>query len=281
MDECALEQTLADKLTAIQESIERSETNLRNHIDLKIQSLSQDIVKNERRIEDVSTTADEAKNSAIVNCNKINLLTERVGKLETEKGELEGKVTALTQRESTQLVRINVMQKRLEDQTNRNSRNSLIIRGVPETDDESWDDTRENLCAALAPVVGKDPSEISKMIERVHRGKARQNQNNDGETPRAIHCRFFDWNDSEYIKLHTIKNSRRSNIFVEQHYGPDTTYRRNLAKAERKKLKDENVIVSGHVKYPAKLFVKYEATERHYSFHSDFSNHDVPLPAQR
>ena len=105
-------------------------------------------------------------------------------------------------------------------------------------------------------------------------------RNNEGEVARAIHCRFFDWNDSEFIKLQTIKNSRRSNIFVEQHYGPDTTYRRNLAKAERKKLKDENAIFSGHVKYPAKLFVKYAATDRNYSLHSDFSDHDVPLPTR-
>ena len=280
MDESTLDQTLADKLTAIQESIERSESNVRNHIDLKIQSLSQDIAKNQKLIADVTNTADEAKYLANVNSDEIKLLTERVGNLETEKGELEDKVTALTQRESTQLVRINVMQKRLEDQTNRNSRTSLIIRGVPETDDESWDDTRHNLCTALAPIVGKEPNEISDMIERVHRGKARQNQNNNGEVARAIHCRFFDWNDSELIKLQAIKSSRRSNIFVEQYYGPNTTYRRNLAKAERKKLKEENVIFSGHVKYPAKLFVKYAATDRQYSFHSDFSNEDVPLPTR-
>ena len=283
-DENLLDQTIVDKLNAIQRSIELSETNLRNHIDQKIQSLSADISNNEKRIDTVSITAERASTLANENYDGIQQLNERVGKLETEKNELVQKINDMTKRESTQLVRINIMQKRLEDQTCRNSRNSLMIRGIPETDNETWDNTRVNLCNALAPVVGKDADDINKMIERVHRGKARQNQNNEnnGETPgRTIHCRFYDWNDSEFVKQQAIKNGRGHNIFIEQRYGPDTTYRQNLAKAERKKLKADKVIVSGYVKYPAKLFVKYEATQRHYSFHSDFSNHDVPLlPAE-
>ena len=143
--------------------------------------------------------------------------------------------------------------------------------------------TRHNLCQALAPVLEKDPDDINNMIERVHRGRARPNQNgetDDDNKCRIIHCCFFDWNDSEFIKTMAIKNGRNSNIYVEQRYGPDTTYRRNLAKEQRKKLKADNTIVGGFVKFPAKLFVKYDRSAKHYSFHSDFSNIPVPLPTQ-
>ena len=93
--------------------------------------------------------------------------------------------------------------------------------------------------------------------------------------PEMVHARFYDWNDSERIKLLARKNYKTAKIFVDQRYGPDTTWRRNQAMAARKELKAQGAIVKGFVKYPAKLLVKYTLADEHYSTHKDFSPMDV------
>ena len=68
--------------------------------------------------------------------------------------------------------------------------------------------------------------------------------------------------------------SKKDNIFIEQRYGPDTTWRRNQAKLLRKHLISRKEIVSGYVNFPAKLMVK-KTKEGKYSLHTDFSHIDV------
>ena len=106
-----------------------------------------------------------------------------------------------------------MLQHRVEDQTCRNTRNSIIVKGVKENRGEkTWDETRRVLCDALAPHVNIASQEISKMIERVHRG--RQRKVND-QRPRVIHARLYDWNDVEMLKDRMRKNGKNSNIYLD------------------------------------------------------------------
>ena len=87
------------------------------------------------------------------------------------------------------------------------------------------------------------------MIERVHRGSRRPNENNDrpnnnDDRPPVIHARFFNWNHVENLKNFMWKHGKDSGIYVDQRFGPNTTYRRNKALAARCQLLT-NVTVAG------------------------------------
>ena len=267
----------------IQELIERLdkvENSMKAHVTEQCTNLSEDlnasITANRSLIEEVKTTAQQSFDVANENSAKLVGLTSHVAELEKQKTTLVGEVNELKKTQATQAIQINVLQKRLEDQTCRNSRNSLIIRGVPEDNDEkTWDDTRRVLCSSLSRIVNVGEQDLSRMIERVHRGKKR----NDNQHPRVIHARLFDWNDVETLKKRMLKNGKNSNIFVEQRFGPDTQYRQNEAKKLRKELKEKGAIGAGYVQYPARLMVKKDPRDRNekYRLYQDFSNIPVPL----
>ena len=115
------------------------------------------------------------------------------------------------------------------------------------------------------------------MIERIHRSPAKPH---DDGRPRTIHALFYDWNDSEKVKNAFRKRGAQHNIFVDQRYGPDTSYRQNKALELRKRLKAAGTIKAGYVAYPAKLMVRY-GTEKIYTMHEDFSKVDVPVRVPR
>ena len=77
------------------------------------------------------------------------------------------------------------------------------------------------------------------------------------------------------------KHGKGSNIFIDQRYGPDTTWRQNKALEARKELKMKGEIVAGFVRYPAKLMVKYDAREKKYTLYDDYSKLVVPPPQPR
>ena len=159
-----------------------------------------------------------------------------------------------------------------------NSRKSLTIRGIPEKEGgESWDETRKVVCEKLAEYTGDDPRTMSQNIERIHRGSGRP----DRKGHRVVHALFFDWNDSEHLKREFFKHGKGSNIFIDQRYGPNTSFRRNKALERRKELKGNGTIQSGYVAYPAKLLVKYKTTDKKYTLHEDFSNLPIPVEELR
>ena len=89
---------------------------------------------------------------------------------------------------------------------------------------------------------------------------------------------FHNWNHCQKI-LEGFKKFgflQKDNIYVEQRYGPITTWRRNEAKKLRKLLKEKKEILSGYVAYPAKLMVKH-SKEGKYFLHTDFSNAEVTV----
>ena len=73
------------------------------------------------------------------------------------------------------------------------------------------------------------------------------------------------------------KHGKNKGIYVDQRFGPNTTWRRNQALIARKNLKTRGEIVGGFLRYPAKLFVKRQGAQT-YTLEEDFSGIDVPLP---
>ena len=70
--------------------------------------------------------------------------------------------------------------------------------------------------------------------------------------------------------------AKKTTVTADYKYGPLTSKRRSLAMLERKKLKDNNEIVSGYVAFPARLMVKTSNREgSKYKLHKDFSKEKV------
>ena len=266
----------------LQKSVEDSEKSIRNSLDEKFKTLMSSIGENKAAITQVATTANEAHALAIDNETALAQLQARVSALEEEK-------KTMSKTQDTQAIQVSTLQSRLEDQTCRNARNSLIIRGIPPTnDDEKWFETRSAVCKAFNKAFGLEKKEVDRMIERVHRGKMTAN-NDDGQTGNkkaiqspTIHAQFYDWNDCERIKKLARTNSKKSKIFVDQRYGPDTTWRRNQALLKRKELIESGEIHTGFVQYPARLLVKVDdRKETKYTVYDDFSTMKVPLDVRK
>ena len=195
-------------------------------------------------------TENATLQAQIADCStKISLLENRIVNIEEVNRELikEKDVSAL---------RIHNLKWKLEHRTNRDMRNTLIFRGVPERKDEStWDKTESVLADIISKTCDIDIEETNDMFERVHRGRPRQY--NKGK--RDIYVRFKFWKDSEYVKdcfYESFRDKNNNGIFVEQMYGYETTKRRDHALMTRKKLKVSKQITSGYLKFPAKRYVK-------------------------
>ena len=198
-------------------------------------------------------------------------------------GELRGKIEAvvtinneLKLEAESHKIKIHVLEKRLEDQTNRSSRKSLVFKGVPEKGRETWDDTRDILADVIARNCDMTNNEAFDTIERCHRSAFQQQNKKKGK--RNIYCAFHSWDDAQYVLerfRRACMSGRNNGIYVEQRYGAATTARRNNALVIRKGLKADGTITSGYISYPAKLMVKYNVNDKKFSLHEDFSDIEV------
>ena len=275
-----LEQNLAKQINA-------ATADMKSHFDKKFEALEHRISAvetatsvNKNNISTVILTANDALTVAKENVGtiaevqtEVHHLSEFEKRAETQLANLEKTVDVLA-------VRSNIAEVRLEDQTNRSLRKTLIVRGVKEGPEEkSWDETREAAVNALVSVTKMDWDYLNKEIERVHRGKVVDNENKlYGK--RHIYIAFYDWNVSSEVLDNFRKHGRNTGIFVDQMYGPDTTYRRNEALIHRKNLLGTESIAHGFVDYPAKLMVKKEG-EKGYRLEKDFSNVPIPLDQRK
>jgi len=180
------------------------------------------------------------------------------------------------------------MMEAIEDRTNRQLRKTLVFKGIPEEKirDESssnpdgspklraenWSDTAEILAKAMSAAIPNTSVEVARsMVERCHR--AAPNAKYKGTGPRQIFASFVDWRDSERTKEAFRKNTGVS-IYVEQKVGARTTFRRNVALKERKRLMEAHTIMSGYVAFPARLMVKDSGGAKYRQWR-DYSNEPV------
>ena len=168
------------------------------------------------------------------------------------------------------------VEERLEERTNRQLRQTLVFRGVRETNNESWEDTFDIITKIISKNLGISTRSAESMFNRVHRGKP--TRNGDINSPRPIYAAMFKWHDCENIidEFRGLNISKKSSIRVNYMFGPLTSARRNLALLERKKLKESGVIISGYLSYPAQLFGKIPGSDE-YKLIRDFSKDEVIL----
>ena len=223
-----------------------------------------------KTIETLKTQLDEVENRA-TNAEK------KIKYLETENQKLKEALQAASTTASKNEQLINAVEERIEDRTNRQLRRTMVFRGVEEEENETWDDTKSLLAAEIAKVTeGVDEFEAEEMLERVHR--AAPNTNYKGSAPRPIFAAFYSWPDTVKVidNFRSQNIAKQTTVTADYKYGPMTSKRRSLAMLERKKLKDNNEIVSGYVAFPARLMVKTSNRQgSKYKLHKDFSKEKV------
>ena len=126
-------------------------------------------------------------------------------------------------------------------------------------------------------------------IDRAHRESKRKPRHQHDQVPsrqgkRLIFAAFHSWNLSQTIiedfRLKCIREAN-FNISADQMFGPTmTAKRRKLALKKRKKLKENGLITSGFVDFPARLMVNMPGEvgptgKKMYKLHSNFSKHKV------
>ena len=270
-DKIDIKSLLDSHLEKIEKRISDSETSVKTYFDSKFNLLNSKITELETISLNASAMAKEAiskvndhENAISFNEEKWNLIEENLSNIES-----------LTNK-------IKLLADRLEDQTNRSCRKTLILRGVKENPllEKTWEDTKR----VVAEVIKKhchfeiDPDDN---IERAHRGKKISLHNNTKKFERDIHVVFYDLNDARKVLEGFQKYGIKQNdtVFIEQRYGPNTTWRRNKAKFLRKQLKSKKEILSGYIAFPAKLMVK-TSKDGKYFLHTDFSDIEVTEGAQ-
>ncbi len=201
-------------------------------------------------------------------------LRAEIGQLTESNSDLVTQVTDLNLAVAKQAIRNQVLEVCSEDLANRSLRKTICIRGIPEDNEEvSWDVTRDVACTALQSATKIEYDEIDGMIERIHRGS--KNPHGTRNLPRKIFCTVHNWNSIDNLITELRSHGKTSGIYIDRQYGPDTTYRQNLAHFKRKQLKEAKTISSGYVKYPAQLYVKYGQSLQ-YVLCEDFSKVTIP-----
>jgi hypothetical protein len=261
----------------VTDSIAASEKNIKKIIDSKFNELHALVTDNSKRIIKIDEKANEAHSTAKVNQHDLELQGEAITRLENANEKLVAEIKQLHLDKDVEAIRYNTLRNRIEDQTNRACRKTLIVKGIKEQSNEEWADTERLLKERLSKIckLNECPDfSIDKAIERAHRGKLWRNGENAGK--RDIHVALYDWKDVNFLMGRFIKHGRRQGVFIDQRYGPDTTYRRNMAKKERKTLMATKEFKSSHVKYPATLVVKSHEKGAKYKVYKNFSSIDVP-----
>ena len=167
--------------------------------------------------------------------------------------------------------RVKAVEELVEERTNRQLRKTLVIKGIPEDDDEkSWQDCELKLSKIFSETLNVPVDDARSLIDRCHRG-GNKKYYKDIKKTRPIYAAMLHWKTCEQL----IWNARKKrNILIDYKYGPLTTKRRNMAMKKRRELLNDGTVIQAHVAYPARLMGRVRKDQR-YSLIEDFSKVEV------
>ena len=275
-----LQQQLNNSITRIEQLI----NNNHDTISKKIDGLSGRLDNYETRISKLEADSQTTANRLEELDEQVESKDEVIDKLIERIESLEEKIEKL----ENLPVEVKQLQEDMESRTNRQLRETLVFRNVPELNNEETYAQTKQLLATTINEVCPDISYESALaqIKRAHR-ESNHRRYGDGEQSRAgrrhIFAAFHSWEMCQTI-INTFRlkgvNDRQFTISADQKYGPMTNKRRHLAYQLRKTLRANGTITSGFVDFPAKLMVNYPGDvaqngNKVYKMHTNFSRHDV------
>ena len=283
--------TLQDQLTAFTtrietrlEDLQTSTDEAKTELSTKIDGISNRLDGYDAKLieieKNVQSTDDRLEDLSAQIANKDDNIRKKFEELSKKIEDLEGKV-AMYENVPNEL---GELAEKVEDRTNRQLRETLVFKGIPEdedTEEDKYTETKKLLATVISThVTGVSYDEALLQIKRAHREADRDDHYRAGK--RHIFAAFHSWDLCQLI-LQTFGRKCIDDhdfpIAAEQKYGPLTSKRRQLALRARKELKKAGTIVSGYVDFPAKLFVNYPGevieNKKVYRLHTNFSKHKV------
>ena len=133
------------------------ENNTKKITEKIIEKMNTKFDKLSTRIEIIDRKPETAESLAKQNQNSISNLTSES--------------TALQEKIAEHAKKIHELEENIEDQVNRNSRDTLVIRGIKkENQEKTWNNTSHVLSSSLRGLFGWNPNQFLSDIERAHRG---------------------------------------------------------------------------------------------------------------
>ena len=192
---------------------------------------------------------------------------------------LESQLQPLRDEESAEIARLKEL---IESRTNRQLRKTLIFRNINETKpDEDYAEVKALLARTISENTSISHDTALNSIDRAHREAPKEEGDRQGK--RLIYAAFHSWELSQQV-IDELRqrciNDRKFKISAEQMYDPMTSRQRNLAFVKRKELKDQGIIVSGYVSFPARLMVNLPGNvgptgKKIYKLYKNFSSAEV------
>ena len=108
--------------------------------------------------------------------------------------------------------RVKAVEDLIEERTNRQLRKTLVIKGVPEDEDEkSWQDCENKLSKIFAETLDIPTEDAKSLIDRCHRG-GNKKYYKDSKKTRPIYAAMLHWKTCEQL----IWNARKKrNILID------------------------------------------------------------------
>ena len=83
---------------------------------------------------------------------------------------LEAKLVSSEEFQVSAIESFRQLEEKLEDRTNRQLRQTIVVKGIPEKENEKWTDTRNLLAKHVSKYYKMDYKDAYALFERVHRG---------------------------------------------------------------------------------------------------------------
>ena len=105
---------------------------------------------------------------------------------------------------------------KMEYLENQSRRNNICVNGIPESDNETWEDAEVKVKRAI-----KDNLGIEVDIKRRKTKSGQANQNH----PRTIVCRLRDWKQGEQV-LRKARRKKPADVYISEDLSPATLQKR-------------------------------------------------------
>ena len=111
---------------------------------------------------------------------------------------------------------------KMEYLENQSRRNNIRVNGIPEYDNETWEDAEVKVKRAI-----KDNLDIEVDIERAHRVERRRTKSGQANLnhPRTIVCRLRDWKQRELV-LRKARREKPTDLYISEDLSPATLQKR-------------------------------------------------------
>ena len=165
--------------------------------------------------------------------------------------------------------RISQLEEQIEDQINRNTRSTLVIRGIKHKNTEkTWNDTENVLANTLCSYFGWNKDQLIHDTDRGHRGTYKNSNS-------PIYVKFMSWKVTQSVMTSIISANRagKLNIFASHKYSKRIQDKMNPQLLKRKEFKqdEDKKLWKSYVKIPGVLMVK-KPGDQGYQIYDDDNN---------